>query len=186
MMKTIRLINETDKAARLANVRLRIVRDMSAYRPDEYEDLIFKYGHGEIFGFEVRDSYSKCESFVCCANRKHLMKELDAMNFTTDEQKDKWLKEIREAEKFEYQCWMDGEIYGVIVEKWNEAERNWQYEDVINQIYSWNNVKKQIKDLSYQYLIDPKSQAIDVYCVDDTAGDVNNMLEKYVNVEIYG
>ena len=177
-MKTVRLINATDTKARLADVRLVVVRDPSPFRPDQHEDLIFRFGKGDIFGFKVRESYGG-ESFICCADRDYLMEELKAMNFTTDEQKDKWLKEIRDAEKEEYQCWADGEIYGVVVEQWDAADRRWKTLECTYQLYGWKDVKSMIKELS-----DRNDFNIDAYCVDREAGDCDDMREDCVNVEI--
>ena len=173
----IRLVNSTCNQARLADIRLLVVRDTSFPKPDENMDMIFTSGCGEIFGFKVEDKSGYGDSFVCCTTKAKLMEEMDACKFTTDKQKDKWLKDIRDAEKCVWQCWIDGEIYGVVVQKWNAEQRMWKCLDNSYQLYGWNDVKEAIKDFNRQY-------KIDAYCIDEEVGDVDDMLEEYVNIEL--
>lgn len=173
-MRTITLINDTDREARMANRRCVILKDPNPCVPDEHEDLIFHRGHGEIFGFKVTESYGY-ESEIFTATREKIAHEAPADGRIVSE----WLNQIRDVEKLMWQKWVDGEIYGIVVQEWNDAERNWKCVECCYQLYGWDDVKEQLRtDSSF-------SEGVDVFCVDtESIGKVEDMLTKYLTVEV--
>ena len=164
MKKHIKFISADSREARLADRRVVLVRDYSCRKPNENCDLIFQPGHDDVFGFTVKSSYDyDNEPITCCASKEKLKEEIDACNFKTDEEVNKWLESIKKAEKEMWQHWIDGEVYGLIVEVWDEAERQFKCVDCLYELYGFDEVKESIDDLN--------TDGTEVFCVDEELGD---------------
>ena len=88
----VKFISKKTKEARLANRRVLLIRDVSCQAPDEFMDTIFHPGPGEVFGFKVV-SFDRQFSEVFTCDKGTLQKEIDAMNFKSEEDKEKWLSD---------------------------------------------------------------------------------------------
>ena len=130
----------SQKKARLANVRVRIVRDSSAQAPWTNQDLVFNPRPGDVGekpiyfpNFPVDGPAIKRElnhngyhyTFYTTVKR---IKELcgDDPKFQTPEGIENlcWAPEKDEIQKY-----LRNECYGFIKEKWNDAERTWECVD---------------------------------------------------------
>ena len=171
----IKFISEHNRAARLANVRLVLVKDCSGRAPDENTDLIFHRGHGEVWGFKLRETYGY-ETEVFTADRKKVEEESKACGHKTEAEKRAWLEGIKDAEKKMWQAWMDGEIYGIVVQKWDEAERRFYCIDCMYELYGWNDVVECLKDMD--------KTGIEVFCVDDECGDPDNWKKEFRELDV--
>lgn len=167
----IKFISENSKEARLANCRVLLIRDESGQAPDKYMDTIFHPGHGEIFGFKVT-SFDRQYSEIFTCDKAALQKEIDAMNFKSEEDKEKWLNGIKVSEKKMWQAYYDGNVYGLLIEKWNDEEREFKVVDSLWQLYGFDDVKANIMEIVGNYDIDCYVAATDL-------GDPENWKEEF-------
>jgi len=185
-LKKVKLLNANDTAARLADVRLIVVRDPSPRRPDEDQDLVFDQvdfdgtgPRGEISGFTVKD-YDGDGSVTLTARKEKVDEEVAACKKSIENFNEKqWLKKISAAEKKVWQCWMNGDMYGVVVQCWSPAERQWKCLECCYQLYGWDDVKNMAKEYS-----DYHAFKIEAYCVDSALGHVEDMKEDCTNFEV--
>jgi hypothetical protein len=167
----VKFISEKTKKARLANLRTLLIRDESCQAPDKFMDTIFHPGHGEVHGFSVMSSdRNHFETFTCTSEA--LQKEIDAMNFKSEEDKDKWLEDIKASEKKMWQAYFDGEVYGIIIQKWNDEEREFKMVDSLWGLYGFDDMKANIIDIVGKY-------DIDCFAVENDLSDPENWREEY-------
>lgn len=171
----IKLVSEYSREARLANKRLLIVKDGVCRAPDVSMDLIFHRGHGEVWGFKLKESYGY-ESEVFTADRAKVDEESKACGHKTEAEKRAWLEGIKEAEKKLWQAWMDGDMYGIVVQEWNASERNWNVVDATFEIFGWSDVVECLKDM--------KLDDIDVFCIDKDLGDPVDWKAEYKEFDV--
>ncbi len=171
----IKLVSEYSREARLANKRLLIVKDSVCRAPDVSMDLIFHRGHGEVWGFKLKETYGY-ESEVFTADRAKVEEESKACGHKTEAEKRAWLEGIKEAEKKLWQAWMDGDMYGIVIQEWNADERNWNVVDSIFEIFGWNDVVECLKDM--------KLDDIDVFCIDKDLGDPVDWKAEYKELDV--
>ena len=171
----IKFVSEKSREARLANKRLLLMKDSTCCAPDINMELIFHRGHGEVWGFKLRETYGY-EEEVFTADRKKVDEESKACGHKTEEEKCAWLEEIRNAEKKLWQTWIDGEIYGIVIQEWNNDERSWKAVDANFELFGWNDVVECLKDL--------KLDDIDVFCVDEDVGDPEKWTAEYRELDI--
>ena len=179
MKKHIKFISADSREARLADRRVVLVQDHTCRKPNEHCDLIFQPGHDDVFGFSVRSSYGydrELEPITCCASKKKLKEEIDACGFKTDEEVNKWLESIKKAEKEMWQHWIDGEVYGLVVEVWDEAERQFKCVDCLYELYGFDEVKEAINDLN--------TDGTEVFCADEDCGDPEDWKAEYKEFDI--
>lgn len=185
-LKKVKLLNANDTVARLADQRLIVVRDPSPRRPDEDQDLVFDQvvfdgegPRGEIRGFTVKE-YCGDGYVTLSARKEKVEEEVAACKKSVENFNEKqWLKKIRAAEKKLWQCWMDGEVYGVVVQCWSPSERQWKCLECCYQLYGWEDVKNIAKEYSSN-----SSLAISAYCIDSSIGRVEDMRESDVVFEV--
>ena len=115
--------------ARLADVRARIVREVSPLEPCDYEDLVFEKAEDKScipenalmkWKFDCNGEHEPMWFFTTAERCKKMVSE--DPSYWTEEK----LKHFADAEKKLYQYWYDGEVYGFIIEKWDEAGRSWK------------------------------------------------------------
>lgn len=171
----IKLISVNDREARLANKRVFIMKDGVCRDPDVSMDLIFHRGHGEVWGFKLRETYGY-EEEVFTADRKKVDEESKACGHKTEEEKRAWLEGIKNAEKKIWQAWMDGDMYGVVTQIWNETEREWKCVDCQFEIFGWSDVVEVLKDMD--------KNGVEVYCVDEDCGNPKDWKNEFREFDI--
>ena len=167
----VKFISEKTKEARLANRRVLLIRDVSCQAPDEFMDTIFHPGHGEVFGFKVV-SFDRHFSEVFTCDRSALQKEIDAMNFKSEEDKEKWLKDIKESEMKMWQAYYDGEVYGILIQEWNDEERQFKIVESLWGMYGFDAMKANFMDIVGNY-------DIDCFVVENDLGDPENWKKEF-------
>lgn len=171
----IKFISEHNRAAQLANVRLVLVKDPSGRAPDESADLIFHRGHGEVWGFKVRETYGY-ESEVFTATKEKVEEESKACGHKNKDEMHKWLDGIKEAEKKLWQSWIDGEVYGIVIQKWDAAERRFYCIECLYELYGWDDVIEALKDMDLSN--------VEVFCVDEDCGDPDVWKKEYREFDV--
>ena len=172
----VKFISKKTKEARLANRRVLLIRDLSCLAPDKFMDTIFHPGHGEIFGFKVV-SFDRKYSEVFTCDKSALQKEIDAMKFKSEEDKEKWLKDIKESEMKMWQAYYDGEVYGILIQEWNDEDREFKTCDSLWGMYGFDDVKANIKDVVDNY-------DIDCFAVENELGDPENWKKEFREFDV--
>lgn len=170
----IKLISENTREAHLADKRLLITKDCGR-APDIYADLIFHRGHGEVWGFKLRETYGY-ETEVFTADRDKVEAESKACGHKTEAEKREWLDGIKKAEARLWQAWMDGDMYGVIIQEWDAAERKWKCIDCRYDLYGWEDVLEALKDMDLT--------GVEAFCVDEDCGDPKNWKENFREFDV--
>lgn len=172
----VKFISEKNKEARLANCRVLLMRDESGQAPDKYMDTIFHPGHGEVHGFTIMSAdRNYIEIFTCTSEA--LQKEIDAMNFKSEEDKEEWLKNIKDSESKMWQAYYDGNVYALLIEKWNDEEREFKVVDSLWQLYGFDDVKANIMEIVGNY-------DIDCYVAANDLGDPENWKKEFREFDI--
>jgi hypothetical protein len=162
------IIQTNSDKARLADVRIRIVRDDDPEEPCECMDLVFEktkdeslipsdaihswkfdcnHEHEPIWFFTTKD---RCEKMIC-----------SDPNYWTKEK----LIGFEKDEKNLYQQWDDGNVFGYIIESWNAEQREWNHKDSCFGYYGLSELLSAIKD----YLDERKISENDiVICSDES------------------
>lgn len=119
-------LKDSDKV-RLADCRARIIRESNPRRPDEHEDLVFVSDKKETFVPEnVLMSYGVMfpdgthETFFTTPKRCREMVSDDPSYWTKEK-----LEHFADIEKKLWKHYLANEVYGYIIEKWNEKQREW-------------------------------------------------------------
>ena len=174
MKKHIKFISADSREARLADRRVVLVKDNSCRPPDVSMDLIFHRGHGEVQGFKLKVVGNV--SAVFTADREKVDEESKACGHKTEEEKRLWLERIKKAEKELWQHWINGEVYGLVVQVWDEVERQFKCVDCLYELYGFDEVKESINDLN--------TDGTEVFCADEDCGDPDDWKAEYKEFDI--
>ena len=126
-------LKESD-AARLANRRIRIVKDDGAREPCENEDLVF--AKADCLEDVPNDALKAWQFaplnvwFYTTAERCKKMVAEDSSYWTPEK-----LDKFAEQEKKLYEDWFNGNVYGIIVEMWNARMRRFACVESVWGIY---------------------------------------------------
>lgn len=122
-------LKDSDKV-RLASYRARIVREQNPREPADNEDLVFEKAEDESlipanalmkWKFDCNHEHEPIWFFTTAKRCKEMVSE-DPSDWTKEK-----LEEFAKIEKKHYQDWWDGNVYGFIIEKWDEKCRKWMY-----------------------------------------------------------
>ena len=141
-------LKDSDKA-RLADVRARIVRETNPREPCDNEDLVFRKVEDEhlipasaLYKWKFECNYEHEPIwFYTTADRCKKMVSKNPSYWTLPK-----LKEFAEIEHQLYQDWYDGNVYGIVVEKWDEKQRKWTQIDSIWGMYGAKEVLQRLTD----------------------------------------
>ena len=120
-------LKDSDKV-RLADCRARIVRETYPNEPCVNEDLVFEKAEDESliptnalhkWKFDCNNEHEPIWFFTTAERCKKMVSE-DPSCWTLPK-----LIEFEKVEKKLYQDWWDGNVYGYIIEKWDEKRREW-------------------------------------------------------------
>lgn len=124
-MNASEVISCGSKAARLADIRVRIIRDEAASDPCGMIGTVFeKAGNGAVpenalYSFRCLGT----EFFTDEARCRKVISD-DPADWTAEK-----LEKIASVEKKLYEDWAEGRVYGWVLESWNAEERMWAHED---------------------------------------------------------
>ena len=150
----IRIYLKNSDKVRLADYRIRIVRETSPREPCDNEDLVFEKAEDEdhipenaLYKWKFQPYGHESIWFFTTAERCKEMVAEDPSYWTLPK-----LKEFAEIEHRLYEDWYNGHVYGIIVEKWDEKQRMWMSVDARFGIYGaeavYDNLGEEI-DLHY-------------------------------------
>lgn len=137
------IVYSDNPRARLANKALYVVREIDPIPPHEDMDMLFtpKNGQdGDVFGFELTDSYGEVIEFYAPFSKIEAEKPKDCDDVN------KWLEDIKRAEKHITELWLKGEVFSVSVKHWDPAKRKFVTDDSVHQLYGMNDVWEIIAD----------------------------------------
>ena len=167
---------ESNRKARLVNCRVRIVHDSCYRQPWADMDLIFNPRTEDVDSAPLYDATThdeplierKCGALTFYTNKSRI-KELcgDDPKFFTDDGIDKlcW-----GPEKNEIKMWVNGEVFGFVVEHWDEDNRSWKHVDSCFGYYGIDAVLDEVKDIECECIC----------CDDDVKYNIpNGMLASY-------
>lgn len=172
----IKFISTKTREARLANRRLVLMKSFICTEPDKNMDLIFHRGHGKVFGFKLRETHSYKE-IVFTASKKRIDEESKACGHKSEDEKRAWLENIKTAEAKLWQAWMDGEVYNIFIEHYDESERQFIVEEGRYELYGFEDMIDNLKDML-------AATKIDVACVDPDCGDPKDWKDEYREFDI--
>ena len=120
-------LKESDRV-RLADCRIRIVKESDPLEPCRNEDLVFEKVEDEhliptnaLMKWKFDCNYEREPMwFYTTAERCKQMVSNNPDDWTMEK-----LQFFAGVEKRLYQNWWDGEVYGYIIEKWDEKQRKW-------------------------------------------------------------
>lgn len=165
-------LKDSDKA-RLADCRVRIVRDSNPTEPCDNEDLVFEKAEDEdhipknaLYKWKFHPYGREPIWFFTTAKRCKKMVSKDPSCWTLPK-----LKKFAEIEHRLYEDWYNGRVYGYITEKWDEKQRWWTAVSSLYGLYG-------AKDL-FDNLAAAKIDGVSIpVCVDEEA-----MKYEFRNVE---
>ena len=118
-------LKDSDKA-RLADWRVRIVREKFPREPCDNEGLVFEKAESKdsipdnaLYSWKFQP-YMHCIWFFTTAERCKKMVSEDPSYWTEEK-----LKEFAAIEERLYKDWYNGHVYGCVVEQWDEKRRAW-------------------------------------------------------------
>ncbi len=118
-------LKDSDKV-RLADRRVRIVRESDPREPCDNEDLVFEKAEDEslipsssLFKWNIEMADGR-QWFFTTAKRCRRMVADDPSYWTFEK-----LQEFARIEKKLYEDWINDNVYGYIIEKWDEKQRQW-------------------------------------------------------------
>jgi len=131
MNKIINIYLEQSDKARLANRRIRLVRDEGRREPQYDMDLVFVHDFktneipdDAIYSWTFYSPQNDPIHFYTTAERCKEMVSPDPSYWTKEK-----LAAIAKIEEKLYTHWDRGEVYGYIVEEWDETQRKWKFID---------------------------------------------------------
>jgi len=179
-MNPWKIYNKSSEKARLADQRIRIVRDTPAQEPCEHEDLVFEKAKSkedipsEALMTWKFDGPKKSWGhqpfwFYTTAERCKKMVSEDPAFWTQEK-----LKKFADIEHRLYEDWWNGHVYGYVVEKWDAKDRGWKAVSSAWGMYG-------VKDLFDNLASETDGESI-IVCIDDEsmAGEFENA-EKHPN-----
>lgn len=171
-------LKDSDKA-RLADYRARIVRETNPREPCDNEDLVFEKAESKdsipedaLYSWKFQPYGQDCIWFFTTAERCKKMVSEDPSYWTEEK-----LKEFAEIEEQLYRDWYDGHVYGIIIEKWDEKQRDWKNVDSHWGMYGANEVYDNLGDEIDLHYDEAGEVSIPV-CVDE-----EDMKYEFDNVE---
>ena len=180
-LNNIRIYLKDSDKARLADCRARIVRMTNPLEPCDNEDLVFEKTEDKslipenalyTWKFDCNNEHEPIWFFTTAERCKKMVCE-DPSYWTLPK-----LKEFAEIEHRLYVDWYAGHVYGVIVEKWDEKQREWKtvnsYWGMYGEKELYDNLGNEI-DLHY----DEAGEANIPVCVDE-----EEMKYEFDNVEM--
>ena len=128
---------------RLADYRVRIVRESNPREPCDNEDLVFEKANGEVPAEAIYTWYfaPMGVTFYTTPERCKKMVSDDPSYWTQQK-----LEEFAKIEGRLYRDWYDGYVYGIVVEKWDEKQRKWALIDSKWGMYGAKDVYDNIGD----------------------------------------
>ena len=167
-------LKDSDKA-RLAACRVRIVKETCPREPCDNEDLVFEKAEDEscIPANALMKWQFNCNFehepiwFFTTAERCKKMVSSNPDDWTLEK-----LVGFMNEEKKLYQDWWDGNVYGFIIEKWDNKQRKWMQTSSLWGMYG-------AKDL-FDNLLDQIGTASIPVCIDseDMKYDFDNVEKK--------
>ena len=142
-------LKDSDKA-RLADVRVRIVKDINPCEPCDNEDLVFEKAEDESlipadalykWKFDCNHEHEPIWFFTTAERCKQMVSP-DKKDWTK-----KKLEEFARIEKKLYQDWWDGKVYGYVEEKWDNTDRRWKHISSCYGYYSTEAIVMAVKEL---------------------------------------
>lgn len=139
-------LKDSDKA-RLADCRVRIVRDSNHTEPCNNEDLVFEKAEDEdhipknaLYKWKFHPYGCEPIWFFTTAKRCKKMVSKDPSCWTLPK-----LKKFADIEHRLYEDWYNGRVYGYITEKWDEKQRWWT---AVSSLYGLYGVKDLFDNLA--------------------------------------
>jgi hypothetical protein len=128
-------LKDSDKA-RLADRRVRIIREKNPHEPCDNECLVFEKAESKdgipkhaLYSWKFQP-YTHCTWFFTTAERCEKMVSEDPSYWTKEK-----LKEFANIEHKLYEDWFSGHVYGYVVEQWDEKNREWIAESSLWGMY---------------------------------------------------
>jgi len=156
------IYNVNSRIARLASKRVRIVRDTTPREPWKDRDQVcVKTGLPE----EVEDTSERCHWFR--VNGVEFVITKDRLRKYFNEDPASWTKEaiqrLAEEDKATIVQYNDGDVFGLVLESWNGAERMWNNDDSIWGMYGDRELLDNLEDFA---------KDVDVVCCDKDCKDI--------------
>lgn len=159
-------LKDSDKS-RLADKRIRIIRESNPLEPCRNEDLVFEKADDEslipadaLFKWCIDMVPSKWWFYTTAERCKKMVSE-DPSHWTFEK-----LQDFALVEKKLYENWRDGHVYGIVVEKWDEKQRKWTQIDSIWGMYGAKEVLQRLTD-EIDLLYDEIDSANIPVCIDE-------------------
>ena len=138
-------LKDSDKS-RLADKRVRIIKESDPLEPCRNEDLVFEKAEDEflipadaLFKWHI-DMVPGEWWFYTTAERCKKMVSEDPSYWTFEK-----LQDFALLEKKLYENWRDGYVYGFIVEHWDEKQRKWVEDRSLWGMYGKEDVLENIR-----------------------------------------
>lgn len=144
-MKIEKIHLSCQRKARLADWRLRIVRDDSPEKPSEHFSSVFA-PVGELkdwIGGQYPSFIADGECFGTSDSRLREQYSKDPKDWTKER-----LGLVAEREKTIWKAWEDGDCFGVVLERWNEREREWTRYDSLWGAYGAGEVQSLVDQVA--------------------------------------
>ena len=174
-------LKDSDRA-RLANKRIRIVRETSPLEPCDNEDLVFEKAESfnDIPNNKLKTWYFAPLDmwFFTTAERCKTMVSKDPSYWTDDK-----LSAFAKIEKQLYNDWNNGNVYGIIIEEWNARNRSWTCIESYYGMYGATSLIDNINDKLQ------RDHSAFVVCIDDETmkydfNDVEMRVNEFKDKEI--
>lgn len=151
-------LKDSDKA-RLADQRVRIVRESNPRSPEDNEDLVFVKVNNEsdipknaLHSWKLENN-GDTAFFWTDEDRCKRMVSGNPANYTEEK-----LKYFEEVERRLWTDWLHGNVYGYIVEKWDAAQRKWMQTSSLWGMYGakdlFDNLATETDDINIPVCID--------------------------------
>lgn len=155
MSKKFKIYFKDSDKARLADYRVRIVKEINPREPCDHEDLVFEKANGKVPSNAIYTWYfaPMGVTFYTTTERCKQMVSEDPSYWTKEK-----LKEFATIEGKFYRYWWEGCVYGYIIEKWGDNRRDWIVRSSMWGCYGkkdlFDNIKDEIGDECIPICID--------------------------------
>lgn len=171
-------LKDSDKV-RLADIRARIVREINPREPCDNEDLVFVKAYSQddipedaIYIWNMWNGNDRVYFYTTAERCKEMI--CIAPSCWTPEK----LKHFADVEKKLYEDWLNGMVYGYVIEKWDEKRREWHVDESLWGMYGTNelleNLSEKTDGVSIPICLDDEEMK---YEFDNTEKNVNEFLE---------
>lgn len=155
----------TSKTGKLADKRIRIFREENPRPLDDAMDLVFTREEIDNPKDTTFTIYGYNESVTFKTNDERLG---DYFNSDPASWTEEAIEKIASEEKVLWEAYFKGEVFGIAVERWNVAEREWTPIDItLYGCYSTEDAIANAKDFLHQHA----SESIVVTCEEDCKDD---------------